>query len=901
MNYADRQFIGRKQELATLEGWLQRSGNPKWFVVVTGSGGIGKSQLIENFASAKRLDQRSNTVATQLIDLYWTAHQTEVGILRNLASQLGGQSSFPSFYNLLREPDRDVSDEVRGAFSEEFKQLRHDKILLVFDTLEKAGGSSIRFLTQTAPKLKALNQALYILAAGRDIPAELAGSDFIEELILSGLRAQDFSHYFAQTVRGRTVPEETTLHVHEVAGGRPIWAGLFADWTNDGNYPTSIDTSSFESFREQVLQPVVDLREPEDTLILAMAHLSRRCNERLLSQVLSDVTDDLGIDIPEQIKRLSRFSFVKYREPVGGDLGSCLLHDEMRDLVHDHLWRILDPSGLQRKGWSSRAITFYDCEIERVESTSPPSIVDIQELLAERLYYLFHVNSEEAFEEYTRLFESAISADFQESLNEEVVTAQKAFDVELSPWLNRRYLLNQAIVDHRRERYAEAIEKYRRLSEDPDCEIELLAQARWRWVMACNVIGKSEEGIDRGGEWKTWLESEIDKISGDDASCKALNVQLASLYSQLGEAYRTQGDATEAVKHYKQALVLYGRFGAPRDLVANTRTNLSGAYLQLGEWEKALEQCRASYAIYSAIGDPYHIGRVHSVWGLIHEGILQEDAALERYKLALQCFQEARNKRGQGMAQLQQAIMLRKQSRSQYGLTDSNAESKGYLRAKELIEAAITNFEGLNPSLMVSALREKGTLLGGLGIYDESVQFLNESVELARNIYHKYQIADSLQALARVYRLKGELDKAIACAEESISQGFPRSSMRARTTIADIDVERKDYDGAFKQILLSCPEVVQMDTGNRGDTPARRDQAYEEWIKSVKGLLLKLPTAKERKDRTRQLIDHWNGIIIDGESLGDAHPHFVSELETLELENPKVNLNARGSNHQALN
>src|SRR5262245_16439211 len=116
MNYADRQFIGREEELAKLEDWLQRSGNPRWFVVVTGGGGIGKSQLIENFTGAKRRDQRTDIAATQLIDLYWTAHQTEVGILSNLASQLGGQSSFPSFYNILRESDRDVSHELREAF-----------------------------------------------------------------------------------------------------------------------------------------------------------------------------------------------------------------------------------------------------------------------------------------------------------------------------------------------------------------------------------------------------------------------------------------------------------------------------------------------------------------------------------------------------------------------------------------------------------------------------------------------------------------------------------------------------------------------------------------------------------------------------------------------------------------
>ncbi|HKX33169.1 MAG TPA: tetratricopeptide repeat protein [Blastocatellia bacterium] len=756
--------------------------------------------------------------------------------------------------------------------------------MLVFDTLEKAGGSAIRFLTQTAPHLKEVNSNTYILAAGRQIPAELVDSKYVEKLPLGGLNENDFSRFFSETVNGRSIPEEIARRVHTVSKGRPIWAGLFADWTNAGNDPVSIDTSGFEKFREQVLQPVSNLREPEDTLILAMAHLSRRCNESLLSHVLSGVTDKLGIDIPKQVKKLARFTFVKYIEPIGDDVGSCLLHDEMRDLVHDHLWRILDTSGRQRKEWSRKAVTFYDREIRRAEAKAQPVALDLQELNAERLYYLFHVNPVEAFDCYQRLFTEARSTDVLEELNEEIAVAQRDFGEELPQPLKRRYLLKLADVDMHRERYARAIERFTALSEDVDCEVEILANARWRLMMVYNLHGEFQRSVARGDEWKVWLESRLHNLQPGDDAYKALNLELASLYSQLGYSYRLQSIPSEAAGHYNKALELYHRFGASRDLIANTRTNLAAAYLQLGQSTKALEQCKAAYHAYLPIGDPYHLGRVHNVWGLIHDGFIQEDAALEQYNKAIQFFQEARSKRGQGMSQVAQARMLRRQHWHKHRKSAIPPEEteRTFKKIGELIDAAIANLESGDPVLRATAIGEKGALLRAQGRFDEAVVLFRESNKIARKIKHNHQIADTLQSMARALYHKGDFETAIELAEEAISYEVPRPSGRARRTIADIHFRRKNYEGAFEEISRSCSEIVQMDTGSLGDSPARRDQVYGEWIDWVKRLLLELPTAEERQARTRQLIDRWNGLEVDGEPLGMLHPEFVSVLENLE-------------------
>lgn len=904
-SHSPRIFIGREKELDLLEKWFHDKESQHWFMVLTGGGGVGKSQLLEHFADKERSSVNPAMVTSHIIDLYWTAHQTEIGILRSLASQLAGPDGFVSFNKILskNEPSRDISDEVRDAFFDGYKRLDQKSILLLFDTLEVASDSAIRFFLQTAPQLKSINSGMRILTASRPpLPIELVDSDFVKLLPLDGLTFSEFSECVRKAVEGRKVPEDTIKRVHTTTNGKPIWAGLLADWINYGNDPSKIDTSSFEAFKENVLQPISVPSEPEDTIILAMAHLSRRCNEQILSHVLSGVADRLGIEIPQILEDLSGVSFVKYKKPIGDDTGVCLLHDEMRDLVYDLLQKRIDPWGSIRKDWSRKAVEYYDNEIQQLNSKSQASLLDFQVLNAERLYYSFHLGSDEAFDRYQKLFAQAKSTDVLEELNEEVDAARKAFKIELSPPNERRYILNEALVDHRRERYVEAIEKFNTLNNDSQCETELLANARWRLVMAHTLIGELQNAIDMGIEWTKWLQEKIQNTAVNDDSRKTLTRQLASLHSQLGQAYRKQGNAKVAVETYNRALNLYYQSDSPHDEVANTRINLVGAYLELGLElglsGKALEQCKAAYRAYKVLDDPYHLGRVHNVWGLIHDGMLEEDKAKEHFDKALQYFRDARNRRGQGMCQVAQARMIRRelsyQEKHKEEKLSVEQQEGNYKIVNDLLDAAIANLKGRDLALLAIAFNEKGTLLRERKRFDEAIQLFNESNKIAGTLSHKHRLADNLQDMAQTFYQKNEFDKAIEFAEKAIDCGYPQPSGRARRTIADVLFDRQDYDGAFEAICHSCTEIVQLDTGSLGDGPLRRTRLYEEWIDWVVNLLLKLPTVEERDIRRRQLIKCWNKGTINGEMLSVAHPDFISALENLVYDDKWNNTHNRG-------
>lgn len=292
-------------EVTEFSSWLRDSERQQWVTALIGPGGIGKSQLIEHIADTEQRKE-DVLVTVRTIDLYWTAHQVEVGILRSIALQLGGESSFANFFRLLRDTTlpKDASDLIRGAFFDDYTNLSQKSVLLIFDTLEVASDSAIRFLTKVAPRLRSINPNTRILIAGRQLPLVLARLDYIRTINLKGLTREDFSEYLS-AVTGRDVPTEIVARVHEITDGRPMWAGLLADWIKAGNAPLNIDTKSFEDFRRDVLKPVENLNIPENFAVLAIAHLNRRCNEKLLSRVLSD----FNIDAAKIIESLSGFTF----------------------------------------------------------------------------------------------------------------------------------------------------------------------------------------------------------------------------------------------------------------------------------------------------------------------------------------------------------------------------------------------------------------------------------------------------------------------------------------------------------------------------------------------------------------------------------------------------------------
>jgi tetratricopeptide (TPR) repeat protein len=888
--YSDRKFFGRKSELVELSDWLNGT-DQKWVTVLLGPGGIGKSQLIEHFAENNQ-GKADSLVARYPIDLYWTAHQVEVGILRSMTSQLGGEATFRNFYQLLNDSQsfkRSV-EQFREAFLDDYLLLGKKRVLLLFDTLESASDSAIRLFTKIAPRLRAVNENTRMLIAGRPKPAILPSlreiKNDIKYIELKGLSKEDFSEYINDAT-SREIPEEVVENVYKLTVGRPMWAGLLADWVNDGNSPATINTESFQEFKRNVLTPVERFHIPENMAILAMAHLNRRCNEQIFSKVLVKSS----IDIADIVEKISKLSFVKYRKPVGEEPTSCLLHDEMRDLVKELLWESIDRDGPYRKNWSEKVIDYYDEEIDKIKGNSQVDLIDRHNLCAERLYYLFQVNPSLAFDNYIALFSRAASTDIREQLNSEVDSAREEFKFKLAETERHRYLLAQGLVEHQRERYKKAIEILTQLSNDVNCEISLLTMARSNLISSYTLVGDIQKAVDSGEEWKSWLNPLIQNLSSDNESKPSLIKNLGALYSQLGQAYRKNGMTDQALMYYKKGLEQFEQSGnLASGEIASTKINLAFVFHELGRSSEALAQCRGALWINEKLGDPYHLGRAHNVLGIIYDGVLREDDARGHFEKALWCFEEAKNKRGQSMTRIAYGRMLRQKqlyNEKRDPLNIKYAEPI-YTQAAEMFDKAINDLREIesDPALLAVGLNEKATLLRQQNQLDQALETFKESSDIAAKIHNSHRIADNLQDIAIVYYLMGNLDLAFETANNAIKLAkgvYPHVSGRAKRTIACVLYDQMKYDSAFDIIGDSCVEIAKVDPESFTDSVTRKERLLEEWLDWIKELLDNLPTVEMKNEKIKLLMHCWGKGEIDGKSLSDLYPDFIDTLKALLL------------------
>lgn len=98
--YGPKIFVGRQEQIELFEQMLQEP-QAKWILNLWGRGGIGKTQLLHRFIDIAR--QRPGVLVTaELIDLYWTAHQRELGILESIARQIAPEQFAPFFAALRR-------------------------------------------------------------------------------------------------------------------------------------------------------------------------------------------------------------------------------------------------------------------------------------------------------------------------------------------------------------------------------------------------------------------------------------------------------------------------------------------------------------------------------------------------------------------------------------------------------------------------------------------------------------------------------------------------------------------------------------------------------------------------------------------------------------------------------
>jgi tetratricopeptide (TPR) repeat protein len=862
-------FIGRQPELALFEQMLEHAKEQEWILNIYGEGGIGKTQLLQRYVALAIEHQRHDNnllVTTKPIDLYLTAHQVELGILKSLADQLYPEQ-FQSFYTAFNQyyNSPDALTILREKFLEVYKNLttvRH--IVLFFDTIEIASEAAKRFFNEMLPRLKDAHPGTFVIAAGRT-PLQTEPHHSIKVLKLTGLSPEEIGQYFeSQQIE---MSPEIINRLATLSGGRPILIALMVDWLNFGNTPEELVDQLPQQFEQAMVERVSQLRFPEDQTILAMAHFYRRFGEQILARIFDKTLEEAKA----LTKSLEHFSFVKYRSSPDGGVNSCLLHDEMRHLVNKYVWRSFDPMYTFRQEWSRKIVSYY---VEQLEFEKNP--IEQQHLERERLYYWLDANLEEGITYWRQLVGQAKTPEVKEAINAEL----QHFEKRLSPDMKHELQLGQADVLYAQGRYPQAAILMETMLNAKDCPPILQAESRAKLILSYTNSGDVPKAIEFGENSKTYFERVLNELSVNDSQRSTIQLQFGYLHNNLGYAYRKQNQIDYAVTHYEKALEFYKNLkgaGVDKDK-ATTKNNLGYVLHLLGRDEEAIAHCKGALRIKQRLGDPYELGLTYNVLGIIEADALREQQAMVYFKQALKSFEEANNQRGQALVYIAWGRMLRQlgwrtKLEQPY---DEWSIQENYQKAGEMFDQAIAILRNTDKSSLVEALNEKGALLREQGgNWSEAIKYFSESKELAEKVQNYSAVADNLQHLGATYFFSGQIELAWTFSQQAIDIATKHEYTHilgwAQLNMVRIMFTLDNYQTAFEWITDCINNILKSDLHGQVNTPIKKGLRSLDLAKELVSMIEKLPTDALKEEHAEYLIQRWqqegltndyNGFII---------------------------------------
>jgi tetratricopeptide (TPR) repeat protein len=874
-------FVGRTEELDLFEQvlWHRR---PEWIIHVLGSGGIGKTRLLEQMWELVQEEYPGAVLVTEeVVDFYKTANHTPLGLLDDLAHQLGHEH-FQAFVGeahrfrrlIAGEPDvaerHEAEEHLIGAFFEEYDRLVAERpVVLLFDTCEEMRGIEPWFINTFLRRLATLGTeeseeteeqsrpSHAVVVAGRrqlDFPGHLERQ--VVTRTLRPFTTEEVQEYFRIGGLGpERVTDEEVARIHGLAEGRLLYVALAFDWLYNEVGTVEELTAPGEPFGEKLVSWVLRLGGHEAKAVLYMAQAWRRMEPSMLAHLLQ-IGEEGGEKVAD---RLARFSFIKYRPPGEDFGGSVLLHDEMRDLTLSYAWPRFGSGDAEHQllrqvnGWYERQV--WNSEGDGVlKGKSPPRKEKTRYLLAEWVYYRCRVDLDEGARLVEPLFRRAIhhlDLGFGELLNEELGRFRRRLS---RPQLDE-LRFREALVASRREQLGEAVDIWRSLIRQPDLTPTLRATVLQQLVEAEAYTGHVDDALAHAEEGERLYRGLLE--DPDDASqCSQLERELGQLYNNWGYAHRAKGDWKQALKRYGQALEMPG--GAKN--IARTLNNMGYVHFLRGDLIAARTHIGRGLSMRKESNIPYELGLGYNTMGIVMERSGRYDDAADLYDKALAAFEEARSERGRALALINLGRLRR--------VTNSFDDAIRYLdEAKTILERK------RDYDYLVEALNELGCVYRHRreeGDWEKAVRWLEESCGRAEAIGNTFREADNLEDLSVLYvqwaqqELEwGEQDKAevhLRLAEEkgidalelAEEHGYEYLKAKTSRTFGDVAYVRGEYEQAFEHYLNTCLVMADVVASERGSVVQMR-RRYEEMVDHLQEQLHELSSQEAISSHAQRL------------------------------------------------
>jgi tetratricopeptide (TPR) repeat protein/DNA-binding XRE family transcriptional regulator len=281
-----------------------------------------------------------------------------------------------------------------------------------------------------------------------------------------------------------------------------------------------------------------------------------------------------------------------------------------------------------------------------------------------------------------------------------------------------------------------------------------------------------------------------------------LEAQAATL-SKLGVAYARSGRLAEAADHHHQALTLNQRIGRLGGQATNLG-NLGVVYLEQGRLQAAVAQHAQALALFGKLGYRGSQGTALGWLGEIEHALGRLDRAVDHANAALAIQREVGDRGGEADTLRTLAGIARDTGRLGYAL--------------ELATTAVALAGATGERrLQADALNTLASVHLHRGSLPQARYSYGQALELARATESRYPEVVTLLGLATTDQRAGRHDQALVVTNQALTlarqAGFRLLEGQALTTLAGIQLAQDQPDQAVESARQAL--AIQRDTGHR--------------------------------------------------------------------------------------
>lgn len=665
-------FIGREEELAHIDHLIQKWGS-RQVICLHGTGGIGKTRLLEEICRREDQTQWSNSRALRIadiIDFDDRALFLPENLERQIAHSLDEAAFEPYLHSLLDWRKMEAANvsphvldqhrqQVRQTFLSIYNQIAaQQRLVLLFDTTDHIEGAEVWL--RLMDLLIGAQNTLFILAGrnGERLFTSLysllhADVELIRLTTLSEASGQEYLQR-KQELLHVTLDPELTEKLMLLSQNRPILLDLAVEWLARAQPEEWLTESTLvelqalapeelaqrqEAFEIQLVNHLIQVRSHMDRLTLVMSRVYP-LDAVMVAALLNLPPDEANALFAES----ATFVFVKSLPD-----GRLSLHDEMRRMINQHIWPIQDPTGERRRYESGitavylqRQITalnqeYADLTLPSKNRTLPPQTElslfmarekierDTWLLKSQLLHHTLYSDLDAGLVAFAQIFDEATHS-YRLLFRETLLTQMQAYEGQLT--ITQRY-----IVDSRRIKYLFDRGQYEAAKELVSrlLDVDILAPQRVEMlIQLANLdvrLGDLANGV-----------THFDEAVGISAGLQDRELLMRAMNGR-GWAHRNQGAFSQAITDYLQAYQLSLQLQNRRE-TARILNNMGFVNAYKGNRQAAMENGGDALKLWQNIGDRREIGISYSTLGEIHRRFAEWNDALLNYNKALAIFED---------------------------------------------------------------------------------------------------------------------------------------------------------------------------------------------------------------------------------------------------------------------